>query len=402
MTISMPDLWRHLVLGAGLLAGLSGSPAWAQSGQAVSRTVSVDGTDRTYTLYVPAAYDGASAWPLVVNFHGYTGRAEWQISTSRMNEVADTAHVLVAYPNGLVVGPSETGWHIPGTGLAAPQDDVAFTEHLIDQVATEFRVDPARVHATGYSQGGEMSFYLACALPGRIASVAGVAGYMTNALLAECETPRPFSILQMHGTDDDTVPYRETTPAFWADRNGCAASPTATDLPNRDPFDGSTVTLVEYTGCDAGAEVVFYQVDGGGHTWPGGAGGIGLINRDVNASAEILAFFARTPHPERGTSADDTGSAHDLFEVGDGYPNPSSHGVAIEYRLAQPAAVTLRVYDALGRHVRALEDAVRPPGAHVARWDGRDDEGRPVASGVYVYRLDVAGHTVTRTTTLVR
>ena len=78
-------------------------------------------------------------------------------------------------------------------------------------------------------------------------------------------------------------------------------------------------------------------------------------------------------------------------------PNPFNPSTVIRYGIADPGRVTVRIYDASGRLVRDLvDDAHAVPGAYVVRWDGTNDEGRRVASGVYFYRLDSAGTTRVR------
>ena len=62
--------------------------------------------------------------------------------------------------------------------------------------------------------------------------------------------------------------------------------------------DGSTVTLIEYDGCKANTEVLFYRINGGGHTWPGGGSignAFGVQNQDINTSLEIWKFFSQNP-----------------------------------------------------------------------------------------------------------
>jgi flagellar hook assembly protein FlgD len=86
-------------------------------------------------------------------------------------------------------------------------------------------------------------------------------------------------------------------------------------------------------------------------------------------------------------------------------PNPFRPSTEIRYRIpAGPGSfrVTLRVYDTLGRCVRTLVDADRPPGAHAVTWDGRDDCGRKVASGVYFCHIRWSGQTDTLRMVLLR
>jgi hypothetical protein len=68
-------------------------------------------------------------------------------------------------------------------------------------------------------------------------------------------------------------------------------------------------------------------------------------------------------------------------------PNPFTPRTTVRYTLGAGTNVSLAVFDAAGRHVRALHDAVEGPGAHAVTWDGRDDAGRPADSGVYWVRM---------------
>lgn len=78
------------------------------------------------------------------------------------------------------------------------------------------------------------------------------------------------------------------------------------------------------------------------------------------------------------------------FLLKQNYPNPFNPSTTIEFNLDRPARATLRVYNSLGQQVRTLVNRSLGVGAHRVQWDGRDDKGKPMPSGVYVYRL-VAG-----------
>lgn len=68
-------------------------------------------------------------------------------------------------------------------------------------------------------------------------------------------------------------------------------------------------------------------------------------------------------------------------------PNPFNPSTVIRFTLAKEAPTRLEVYDPMGRRVRTLVDARLPRGSHRVAWDGRDDQGRRLASGLYLYRL---------------
>jgi hypothetical protein len=84
------------------------------------------------------------------------------------------------------------------------------------------------------------------------------------------------------------------------------------------------------------------------------------------------------------------------------YPNPFSDQTTLEYVLPDPGTVRLAVYDVLGRQVRVLVDENQQAGRHTVQWDGRDESGRRLASGVYLARLMVGGTTKVRKMTFVR
>ena len=86
----------------------------------------------------------------------------------------------------------------------------------------------------------------------------------------------------------------------------------------------------------------------------------------------------------------------ETFQVFQNYPNPFNPETAIRFSLPRAAEVSVRVYDQLGRLVRTLVQGYRAPGTQVAIWDGRNDAGQQVASGVYVYTVTSAGRSFSR------
>jgi polyhydroxybutyrate depolymerase len=190
--------------------------SFAQSGKLHELSFMHDDSLRSYSIYVPPAYDGETKWPLVINFHGYTSNITDQIARSKMNIRADTAHYLVAYPQGLEINRSPdilpvfvttsgTGWSVPG--FSSEYNDIDFTEKVIDQIISDYSVDISRIHTTGLSLGGYMAFYVASQLPDRIASVAGVAGHLTSLVQKNMDQNRAISAMFVHGDDDKIIFY---------------------------------------------------------------------------------------------------------------------------------------------------------------------------------------------------
>ena len=83
-------------------------------------------------------------------------------------------------------------------------------------------------------------------------------------------------------------------------------------------------------------------------------------------------------------------------------PNPFNPGTRISFDLPLDAHVVIEIFDARGRHVRRLLDAGRPAGRASVVWDGRNDEGRDVGTGIYVYRIVAGDFTASRKMTLLR
>jgi len=278
--------------------------------------LNVDGQNRQYTLYEPPGYDGTEALPIVFLFHGFSVPIELQIEISRMYEVADTANFFIVYPQGLevedaVFGGFGTGWNLPKS-YKGEQDDVAFVNAMIDDLIANpaFKINPSRVHATGFSNGGEMSYLLGCTLSDRIASVASVANPMTDTMVNEiCVPSKQIATMHIQGTADvffaeaGIPPFLplEASAQFWANKNGCDITPTITMLNDINAADNSTVSLLSYENCDANFEVKTYKITNGGHSWPGGwlpeeLSFLGSVNQDFNASVEIWNFFKRNPN----------------------------------------------------------------------------------------------------------
>jgi polyhydroxybutyrate depolymerase len=280
------------LVGVGVVLGLVGVAGYWVANR-TNGVVDVAGEERRYLLYVPEGYDGSEAVPLVVALHGFIQWPAQLAAMSGWNELAEDEGFIVVYPSGTGL---PLRWRTGGSpeGMA----DVAFLEALISDLAAEYAIDPARVYVNGLSNGGGMTFVAACELAEQVAAVGMVAGAYVYPWAA-CEPARPVPAVVFHGTDDGIVPYEGgrsgpgiTLPAVepWvaelARRNGCAAEPDV--LPAMGEVRG-----VAYVDC--AADVVFYTVEGGGHTWPGGAPLAEVITghttADIDATGVMWGFF---------------------------------------------------------------------------------------------------------------
>ena len=366
---------------------------------------------RSYLLYVPASYDGSSDWPLVINFHGFNDTAAGQVGISQMNAVADTAGYLVAYPQGLLVanpfadGAVSTGWNVGG-GAISENDDIDFSKEVINHIVNDYRVDASRIHVTGFSMGANMSYEFVCAFSNDIASFATVSGQMDTVLLENCNPGKSLSFLQIHGDADPIVPFNGAeaggfvlpvvteTASFWAEGNNCSPEPMETDLADVATDDSSTVTLQTYIDCDNESEVRFYKVNNGGHTWPGGAPlppFLGFVNRDFNASAEIISFFDSLPRPIVGTYTEDEVLPRETsINI---YPNPFARRLTIDFDTKEINEIEITLFNVLGQEVSAIANQSFSPGEHQITWSL--DE-KKISSGLYFVRMKIGEELITK------
>ncbi len=266
--------------------------------------IEMDGVIRTYHVHVPSGYDpNGHAVPLVLNFHGLASNAVQQAYFSDMSRLADQAGFIIAYPQGLGV---PARWDMRPASQEPPNDDLAFIRALVSHLQAEFHIDPARIYATGMSNGGGFSNRLACEAADIFAAVAPVAG--AYGYHDACDPERPMPVLAFHGTKDPIVPYNGMTlqaemgwisttlppvpdwAAGWAARNACASDPEKV-------AEGRGVTAARWSGCAEDAEVILYTIEGIGHVWPGSEVLLLGPTGPVDATELIWAFFETHPMP---------------------------------------------------------------------------------------------------------
>ncbi len=151
-----------------------------------TRTLTYEGIQRSYILHIPPSYDGSQAMALVMDFHGGGGTAQNQRRVSGFDPLADEKGFVVAYPNGTGrLGDVFLTWN-GGTccGYASHQnvDDVGFVRALVRDVQAVVKIDAKRIYATGLSNGGIMSYRLACEASDLIAAIGPVSGTQYYAL----------------------------------------------------------------------------------------------------------------------------------------------------------------------------------------------------------------------------
>ena len=120
-----------------------------------AQTLVHDGLNREYIIYVPNSYDGTSAVPLLLNFHGFGGSASQFINDADMRAEAEANSFILVYPQGSCLN-GASHWNpcpIDGDNKSTA-DDVGFVEAMISEISSQYNLDMERIYAAGYSNGG--------------------------------------------------------------------------------------------------------------------------------------------------------------------------------------------------------------------------------------------------------
>jgi len=241
----------------------------------------VIGTDeRPASVAIPRDYDPEVTHPLLIVLHGRGADGRTQAGYFQLFPLVTEKQFVMIYPDGGTFdSEGERVWN--GAVCCAepgdPIDDVGYLSDLIEEAKQVYNVDPKRVYLMGHSNGGFMSFRMACEASSLFTAMMSLAGG-TYWDPADCEpgTP-PVSVLVVHGTEDATVPY-EGSPDVYpgavaiaersAESAGCDPNVTtplgSTDFVPAVPGD-ETDRVAYSTGCDAGLEVELWTINDGGH-----------------------------------------------------------------------------------------------------------------------------------------
>lgn len=313
-----------------------------------------NGLTRTYSFYVPASYTAGQPVPLVLNLHGYTSDGSQQSLYGNFKPIADTANFIVVHPDGTIdSGTSQRYWNFGIFGSTV--DDAGFLEALIDTISAHYSINQNRVYSTGMSNGGYMSYALACE-SNRFAAIGCVTGSMSIVMYNNCNPTIPIPTIHIHGTLDGVVPYLGNTTSkavedvslSWATKNGCNTTPSITQVPNTNTTDGATAERYLYSGGNSGHTVELFKVTGGGHTWPGAPIPLPMSGNtcmDFSASIEIWRFFSQY---DRSNSISLNQTAVQELEI---YPNPSSGMI---YLKSEQQINEVTIIDLQGRKIEKV------------------------------------------------
>jgi polyhydroxybutyrate depolymerase len=238
---------------------------------------------RRARLVAPDAHDGRKRLPALFMLHGFRGDAASQDAYFRMSAVTRARGLYLVAPNGTTNREGARFWNATDACCDFDRsgvDDVAYLTGLLDELARVVPVDAKRVYFVGHSNGGFMSYRMACERASRIAAVASLAGsdFIDP---AACVPAKPVSVLQIHGTRDGTINYgggaidglgrypgAEDVVARWASRASCAGAPPEA-LPNRDIdgfFPGAEAEVRRRArGCANDTVFELWRIPNGGH-----------------------------------------------------------------------------------------------------------------------------------------
>ena len=272
-------------------------------------TVAAGGAEHSVRVFVPSGRSDERL-PTVLNWHGLGSNGPDQARFTGYEELAEAEGFLVVHPTG-VPGPGAptNSWEL--TEQQDPgRDDLAFAGVLIDTLIAEWCADPNRVYSTGMSNGGYFTARLVCELGDRIAAASSIAGISHP---EGCTPARPVPYLAFHGTADLVVPFdgsgqsvlltgddpvaraffEQVMPAEFAE---FAADANCTPPTSGAPV-GEDVIRYDYRGCSGDIVLTFYEITGGGHTWPNSpladlvAGSLGYTTDTVDDTADSWAYF---------------------------------------------------------------------------------------------------------------
>jgi polyhydroxybutyrate depolymerase len=265
------------------LCGCSSSGGGAGGGSSTSGTggAPVIGGDRPVEVIVPSSLKPGTKVPLVIMLHGYSVNGKVEEVYLQLSALAESRGFLYAHPDGTIDKDGKYFWNATDACCdmyGTMVDDSAYLSSVIDQIKANYPVDPRRVYVLGHSNGGYMSYRMACDHGDQIAAIASLAGAMWQDT-SKCKPKGPVSVLEIHGTADDSVAYdgvtgmgaypgAEATVADWVAIDGCAAAAdtSAPPLDLDDTLAGHETKVERWQkGCAMGSSVELWTIAGGHH-----------------------------------------------------------------------------------------------------------------------------------------
>jgi polyhydroxybutyrate depolymerase len=297
----MSSFVRIIALSGLMFSILTMAAVASPDGQAVTRELVVNGSVRSYSLYIPSEADKKGV-PLMIVLHGGLGNAKIIERMSGMDSVADKGGFIVAYPEGTGIrfNPDRRTWN---AGLCCNPavreniDDVSFISKMIDDISTKYSIDTGRVYVAGLSNGAMMAYRLACDIPGKIAAVIAVSGTLA---VDNCDRAKNIPVLHIHGDQDRNVPFNGGRGEEGLSGVSHRSVPETMNLLIRarhcsapEKTMSGDIEISSYK-CSDGAPVMLYLIKGGAHGWPGSRRWKAKSSAQGDISGSQLAWeFAR-------------------------------------------------------------------------------------------------------------
>ena len=264
-------------------------------------SLNYDNLKREYLVYVPSSYNSSKPTALIINLHGATGNGAQQCRDSKMKESSEKNGFIVVCPTGS--GKTVLKFWNDGYAVNNGIDDEGFLMKMVEDLKSKFNINKKMIYSTGLSNGGIMSYKLACDKSEIIAAIAPVEGSMSG-LIPNCNPSRKVPAIIFHGLEDKNVPYEggsgeglsgyehpsvQDALNFWISNNGLSDNLT----------DSGRIGQARYEqyGEDSQPQVVLWTLEDGGHTWPGGSpllgDRLGNVNMEISANEEMWKFFQK-------------------------------------------------------------------------------------------------------------
>ena len=235
-----------------------------------SQSMMYDNENREYLIYIPQDYNNNnSPMPILFAFHGFGGYNQYFINTADFRSLADQFNFIAVYPQGLVCGDGTT-WNTnpPGGDNKCSQDDIGFFGALLYEISGNYNIDASKVFLTGYSNGADFSYSMACYQSSLVTAIAPVSGLMPMNNSSECQPSHATSLMIFNGTNDFSRPYNgiagymmgvDQTVAYWSQYNNTDSSPQTN-------FEGQ-IENYTYLNGDNDTIVDLFKIVNGDHDW---------------------------------------------------------------------------------------------------------------------------------------
>ncbi len=288
-------------------------PASCREGRDQTGTfdIQVGGQRYETRVFVPSTLEEGEPAPVVLNWHGLGSNGIEQVLLTDYESLAEQEGFIVVHPTGPAIpGSSGSIWELDQADIP-DRDDLAYVDELMTTMVKDFCGDVNRIYSTGMSNGGFFTSRLVCEFADRLAAASSVAGV---SYFEGCQPARPVPFFAFHGTADKIIPFSggkssleggglSIDPEFFkqnmfeefaefAESAGCDPDPVKSIITEE-------VNRYDYLDCKNEIPMSFFEVVGGGHTWPGSPIGllltpfVGKTTTHISATELSWAMFSQ-------------------------------------------------------------------------------------------------------------